>query len=110
MTEILRGGVYFAHLPGVGDKPVLVVSWNALNMGLRSPVVCRITRTERERSFPTYVPLAAGEAGLPDDSYVLCHDLTTIRAGDLRSEIGLLPVAAMQRVELALRRALDLGT
>lgn len=107
--EILRGGLYFAHLPGLGDKPVLVVSWNALNMGLRSPVVCRVTRTERERSFPTYVHVSAGEGGLSEDSYVLCHDLTTIRSKDLRRQIGMLPVAAMRRVEFALRRTLDLG-
>jgi mRNA-degrading endonuclease toxin of MazEF toxin-antitoxin module len=109
VIEVLRGGLYFAHLPGVGDKPVLVVSWNALNVGLRSPVVCRVTRPERERRFPTYVQLSAGEGGLPDDSYVLCHDLTTLRTEDLRRQIGILPVAAMRRVELALRRALDLG-
>lgn len=107
--EIHRGGLYFAHLPAVGDKPVLVVSWNALNAGLRTPIVCRVTRTERERSIPTYVPLAAGEGGLPDASYVLCHELTTIRADDLRKEIGRLSGAAMERVERALRRALDLA-
>jgi mRNA interferase MazF len=106
--EILRGGLYYAHLPGVGDKPVLVVSWNALNLGLRSPVVCRVTRTERERAIPTYVYLSAGEGGLAEDSYVLCHELTTIRAEDLRREIGMLPVPLMRRVELALRRTLDL--
>lgn len=107
--EILRGGLYFAKIPGVGDKPVLVVSWNALNKGLRSPVVCRVTRTERERGFPTYVHVSAGEGGLPDDDYVLCHELTTIGAENLRSEIGMLPVAVMRRVEFALRRTLDLG-
>lgn len=109
MMEIKRGGLYFAHLAEVGDKPVLVVSWNALNAGLRSPVVCRVTRTERERSLPTYVSLLAGEGGLPEASYVLCHELTTIRAEDLRKEIGMLSEGAMQRVERALRRTLDLG-
>lgn len=41
--EIVRGRLYDAVFPGVGDKPVLVVSWHALNLGMRSPPVCVVT-------------------------------------------------------------------
>jgi mRNA-degrading endonuclease toxin of MazEF toxin-antitoxin module len=106
--EILRGGIYFAALPGTGDKTVLVLSWDAINAGLRSPIVCQVTTTERERNLPTFVTLPAGAAGLEDDSYILCHELVTLDAEDFRREVGMIPPATLAQVEDALRRALDL--
>lgn len=106
--EIARGGVYYVHLPGVGDKPALVVSWNAINDGLRSPIVCQITRAERERRLPTFVRVSGGTAGLSDDCYVLCHELVTLDTGDFRRALGMLPGPQMVRVEEALRRTFDL--
>ena len=106
--EIVRGGIYFAALPGIGDKTVLVLSWNAINAGLRAPIVCQVTTTERERSLPTYVRLRAGEAGITEDSYVLCHELVTLYAEDFRREVGMIPPPVLVQVEAALRRALDL--
>ena len=106
--EIVRGGLYFAGLPGVGDKRVLVVSWNAINAGLRSPIVCLITSTQRARSLPTSVRVAAGEAGMGEDSWILCHEIATIDGETFRSEIGVLPPPLLVQVETALRYALDL--
>jgi mRNA-degrading endonuclease toxin of MazEF toxin-antitoxin module len=106
--EILRGGIYFAALPNVGDKAVLVLSWDAINVGLRSPIVCQVTTRERERSLPTFVPLPAGAAGIEADSYILCHELVTLDAEDFRREVGMVPPAILVQVEDALRRALDL--
>jgi mRNA-degrading endonuclease toxin of MazEF toxin-antitoxin module len=106
--EILRGGIYFAALPGIPDKTVLVVSWDAINAGLRSPIVCRVTTTERERSLPTFVALPAGAAGIEADSYILCHELVTLDAEDFRREVGMIPPAILVKVEDALRRALHL--
>ena len=106
--EILRGGIYYAALPGVGDKTVLVLSWDAINAGLRSPIVCQVTTTERERHLPTFVPLPAGAAGIEADSYILCHELVTLDAEKLRREVGMIPPPILAQVESALRRALDL--
>jgi mRNA-degrading endonuclease toxin of MazEF toxin-antitoxin module len=108
-VDVVRGGVYYAELPGIGDKTVLVVSWNAINSGLRSPIVCQITTTDRERALPTYVALAAGDGGLREDSYVLCHELVTLDADDFRRQLGVLSPASLLRVEAALRAALDLS-
>lgn len=107
--ELVRGGVYFARLPYVEDpKAVLIVSWNAINAGMRSPIVCQVTRTDRPRTLPTYVFLEAGEGGLPDESYVLCHALTTLEADDFLRQLGEVSPAAMLNVEAALRRTLEL--
>jgi mRNA interferase MazF len=106
--EIVRGGLYFAGLPGVGDRRVLVVSWNAINAGLRSPIVCLVTSTQRARSLPTSVRVAAGEAGMGEDSWILCHEIATLDGETFRSEIGVLPPPLLVQVETALRYALDL--
>jgi mRNA-degrading endonuclease toxin of MazEF toxin-antitoxin module len=106
--EIRRGGLYYAEFPDVGDKVVLVVSWDAINHGMRSPIVCLVTSTVRERSLPTDVALPRGTAGNDKDSWILCHELATLDAEDLREEVGRLPAAWIVQVEDALRYALDL--
>ena len=106
--DIRRGGLYYAAFPRVGDKLVLVVSWDAINHGMRSPIVCLVTSTVRERSLPTDVPLPGGTAGNDKDSWILCHELATLDAEDLREEIGRVPAALIVQVEEALRHALDL--
>jgi mRNA interferase MazF len=106
--EILRGGIYYAAFPVIGDRPVLVLSWDAINAGLRSPIVCQVSTTKRERHLPTFVPLPADAAGLETDSFILCHELATLRAERFRREVGMVPPAILVQVEEALRRALDL--
>jgi mRNA-degrading endonuclease toxin of MazEF toxin-antitoxin module len=106
ITEIVRGGIYYADY-GAGDRTVLVVSWDAINHGMRSPIICQVTKTERERNLPTFVAIPAGEAGLEYDSYVLCHELLTLDLEDFRREVGMLSVPRLLEVEVALRRALD---
>jgi mRNA interferase MazF len=105
---IHRGGVYFAALPTIGDKPVLVVSWDAVNRGLRQPIVARVTSAARRRTLPTHVELEAGEGGLTEPSVVLCHELVTLREDAIRRQAGTLPLGRLIEVDYALRRALDL--
>jgi mRNA-degrading endonuclease toxin of MazEF toxin-antitoxin module len=107
-VDIARGGVYYVDLPGAGDKPALVVSWNAINDGLRSPVVCQITTTDRARTLPTFVAISAGIAGLEEPGYVLCHEIVTLDVEDFRREAGMLPAPLLLQVEEALRRTFDL--
>lgn len=105
---IVRGGLYFAAFPDVEDKRVLVVSWDAINHGMRSPIVCLVTAAPRERSLPTNVRVPAGEAGMDEDSWILCHEIATLDAEDFRREVGVLPAPLLVQVEAALRQALDL--
>lgn len=105
---VLRGGLYFAAVGDLGDKRVLVVSWDAINRGIRSPIVCLVTSTVRSRALPTDVHIPAGVAGMETDSWVLCHEILTLDADDFRREIGELPAPLLVEVEAGLRRALDL--
>ena len=104
-----RGDVYYVNLQGVGMKLGAVVSWDSINRGMRQPIIARITRRERERSLPTYVELQPGEGGVRETSYVLCHELLTLREDDFTERLGILPLGRLLQVEAALKRALDLG-
>jgi mRNA-degrading endonuclease toxin of MazEF toxin-antitoxin module len=107
-VRVARGGVYYAGLPEIGDKPVLVVSWDPVSNGMGSPIVCLITSTDRVRALDTHVLVDASDSGLEYDSYILCHELATLDAGDIRRHVGQVSVSTLVKVELALRRALDL--
>ena len=106
--HVERGGVYYALTVHGGERPVVVVSADALTRALRKPVVCEITTTDRGRSFPTVVPLAAGEGGLDRDSFAVCHEIATIGLEWFRREIGILPVDRIDEIDRALAAALDL--
>lgn len=105
----LRGAVWWARIPEVGDKPVVVVSGRAVNEGLSNVIVARITAVGRDRSLPTFVGLEASEiGGLPERSFVICHDLFTLPKDNLLEHAGTLGAHRLLDIEDALRRALDL--
>lgn len=103
-----RGAVWFVEIPGVGDKPALIVSWQPVQQALGAAIVARITSAQRRRSLPTAVPLSAGDGGLDAPGYVVCHDLFTIDRALFRRFSGMLSPQTLLAVEEALRRALDL--
>lgn len=105
--SLTRGAVWWAAIPTLGNRPVVIVSAQALNRALSEVTVARITAVERERGIPTFVALQAGEV-LPDRSFVICHNLFTIPTSELRDRIGELSPSRMVEVEDALRAALDL--
>ena len=96
-------------VPGVGDKPALIVSWQPIQEALATAIVARITSVEKKRSLPTAVRLEGGDGGLERPGYVLCHDLLTIDRSRFRRYSGDLSVAKLLEVERALRQALDLS-
>jgi mRNA-degrading endonuclease toxin of MazEF toxin-antitoxin module len=106
-----RGFIYHGFLRDMPDdpKPVLVVSSNAVNRGLQ-PIVAQVTRTERVRNLPTYVVLEPGEGGVPERSYVLCHELATLADEDLGEHPWgpMIPLEKLVAVERALMDALDI--
>lgn len=104
-----RGAVWFVAIPGVGDKPALIVSWQPIQRSLGAAIVARITSVERKRSLPTIVRLEPGEAGLERGGYVVCHDLFTLDRAVFRRHVGALSPLKLAEVDHALQRALDLA-
>jgi mRNA-degrading endonuclease toxin of MazEF toxin-antitoxin module len=109
LTRRRRGDIYYAELGDIGRKPVLVVSWDAINDGLKRPICALITSVDRERALPTYVAIEPNESGLRETSYVLCHALATLVEEVLDpAPVGTLPPWRMTQVT-ALSTALDLA-
>ena len=119
---ILRGQVYFVDLnptrgrETAGRRPVLVVSANAIN---RQPlVVTVVVGTDAKnvpRDYPTNVRVTARETGMPLDTVFLCFQLRSLdpnRFVDQRTKrpalAGVLPPAAMARIDTALKSTLAL--
>ena len=59
-----RGAVWTARLPGVGPKPVVIVSDRAVTLALH-PIVARVTSVERQRAIPTAVATRTGRGRRP---------------------------------------------
>jgi mRNA-degrading endonuclease toxin of MazEF toxin-antitoxin module len=104
-----RGAVWTARLPGIGLKPVVIVSDRAVTLALH-PIVARVTSVERERVVPTAVAIEPGEVeGLPQHSYVLCHDLVTLNDGDLVQRLGVVPTQRLLDIENRLAFVFRIG-
>src|SRR5712692_445107 len=113
---IRRGEIYFVNLNPVegreqaGNRPVLVLSRNAIN---RLPLVVTVAVGTKganiSRDYPTNVRVSPEESGLSMETVFLCFQVRSLdpkrfpqnRAGKLSDE-------AMERVENAVRYSLDL--
>lgn len=110
-----RGDVFEARLDPVegseqaGNRPVIVVSRDAINEA--SPVVvvvpCTAVKGER-RLYPSQILLRAPEGGLRADSIALGEQIRAVSTTRLRARWGTLSPEAMRRLERALLITLDL--
>jgi mRNA interferase MazF len=103
----LRGEVWDARLPSVGEHPVVILTVNPLIARLSSVSVAVVTGTEGPDA--THVLLGA-DAGLTKypASFVNATDLHTISQARLRRRRGLLHPAELARVEEGIRLTLGL--
>lgn len=102
-----RGQVYWLDLPGIGRRPWLVVSNDAINrnQALEQVIAVRITTTTRSRHLPTVVPLGADE---PLTGCVLAGTVMQLRRGWFVAPAGALSSATMRAVDDALKEVLSL--
>lgn len=103
----LRGEVWEAHLPRVGDHRVVVLTINALSSRLSAVTVALITGNEGPPT--THIPVDS-DAGLTgyDVSYVNATDLHTVDKPRLHRRRGLLGPGEMAALEEAIRLYLGL--
>lgn len=102
MNPPLHGQVFRVDL-GHGAKPWLIVSNNQRNRNLDTVIGARITTTGRHASLPTIVALTHDD---PLVGYVVCDDLVPLYRDELTTRLGVLTVATMRQVSVALRIAL----
>ena len=105
-TSLVRGVVYAATLPQVGDeKYYLVVSNNRRNANFPQVLAVRLTTTPKQPR-PSVVELGHPE---PFVGRAVCDDIETLWDDEVRRELGALSPAAMARIEDGLRAALGMG-
>jgi len=112
-----RGDVCWARLePRSGSeqrgrRPVVVVSHDAFNEidAWRSVIVVPLTTSARQGARgPTVVPLPPEQTSLPQESFALCHQVTTLDRAKLKPPIGRLGEDALQRIGRGVVVACDL--
>jgi mRNA interferase MazF len=109
-----RGTVVEVSLdPSVGreymkTRPCLVVQSDLLNKYSQVTIVAPITGAESAKQGPTHVRIGKGEAGLPKDSLVVCHQLRTVDESRLGKVYGQVRPETMLKVMEALRIVLDM--
>jgi mRNA interferase MazF len=112
--QFFRGEIWEANLDPVagreqeGSRPVLIISDDYFNLGpLDMAIVLPITKTLR--GWPSRVPIAKGEGGLPLPSEIQCDQMRTIDIIRLRNPYGsAISPATMAKVEYVLRMLLGL--
>jgi mRNA interferase MazF len=110
-----RGDVYKARLDPsegseqAGDRPVVVMSRDAINQS--SPVVVIVPITDRNhkaRIYPSHVILKAGEGGLTKESIALAEQVRAINKTRFTGYLGHLSNGSITQIGAALKITLDL--
>ena len=90
------------------ERPALVISSDSLNPHSLDVCVLPISTAEH-RAFSLRPKLHAGEGGLIRESWVKCDQPTTVEKQlVIYPPLGSLVLASMQRIEAAVKVALDL--
>jgi mRNA-degrading endonuclease toxin of MazEF toxin-antitoxin module len=90
---------------------VIVISHDGFNQtpGWKSIIVAPIsTSASQSRRGPTVIKIPPGAGGLPKESFVVCHQVTTLDRAKLTKRVGTLPPEILRQVELGLKAAIDL--
>ena len=109
-----RGQVWVVHFdPTVGHetkktRPALVIQNDIGNRHSPVTIVAAITSATGGKTYPTEVPIRAGEAGLTADSLILLNQIRSIDKQRLMKRLGTLEAEAMVRVDSALAVSLGL--
>ena len=115
---MIRGSVHWADLvPRSGSeqrgrRPVVIVSHDGFNRvrAWRSLIVVPLTTSEVQmRRGPSAIYLRASRTGLPLDSVVLCHQVTTLDRGKIGARIVALDLETIALIEVGLLHAMDLS-
>lgn len=112
---IRRGQVWWADLgvprgasPGF-ERPVVVIQANGFNKTNINSVIIAISTTNlRLGRMPGNVVIAAGIAGLQEDSVINVTQLFTVDKTDLLELLGNIPHNTMEQIDKGLRLVLAL--
>ncbi len=98
-----RGEIWFAAVPGGGDRPVLVLTRDPVADRVGRVVVAALTRTRR--GVVSELPLRVAEDDVPADCVASFDNLHTLPRPAFRRRLTALSPARMARACRALRAA-----
>jgi len=116
MGAIKRGEVWRFRLdPTVGSelqkvRPCVIIQRDAANRVSPTTIVCPISSVKRpNQSNQLNVPIQKGEAGLSQDSVVICNQIRTLDTSRIvGNALGVVSAQTMILIEDGLRAILDL--
>jgi mRNA-degrading endonuclease toxin of MazEF toxin-antitoxin module len=103
---VARGQIWWADIGLSEKKRFVIVSNNVRNSKLQDVLGARIT-TANKPPIPSIVEFAPGEIDQPR-CFVVADDIVPLLKEQLNQSVGALTPHQMQRVDDALRAALDL--
>jgi mRNA interferase MazF len=105
LSLVDRGDIFDADIPGLGVRPVVVITRQVAIPVLSAVAVVMVTSTVR--GIPSEVPLNS-EHGLAHSCAASCDNLFTLAKARLHNRRGSLPAEDLDRLDHALRFALQL--
>lgn len=105
MSLIDRGDIFDGDVPGLGMRPVLIVTRQVAIPVLSSVTVALVTSTVRGIASEV---LLNSEHGLPHPCAANCDNLFTVSKARLVNRLGSLSFEDVKRLDDALRFALQL--
>jgi mRNA interferase MazF len=100
---VQRGEIWFAAVPGGGDRPVLVLTRDPVADRIDRVVVAALTRTQR--GVVSELLLTAAQDDVPSDCVVSFDNLHTLPRSALRRLLTTLSAPRMARACRSLRAA-----
>ncbi len=82
-----------------GIRPAVILQDDTLSQHLPTTIVVPLTTKVKRLAIETTLFLPAGEAGLPQDSVVLCHQVQVRGQARLLSFVGTLSDTRMREIE-----------
>ncbi len=113
-----RGELYWASLvprsgsEQQGRRPVVTISNDGFNEvpTRRSIIVIPVSRSPRQaQRGPSMVLLPAAETGLPENSWAVCHQITTLDRSKITTRIGALSGDLIGKLEAGIAAACDIS-
>jgi mRNA interferase MazF len=98
---VQRGEIWFAAVPGGGDRPVLILTRDPVADRIGRLVVAALTRTRR--GVVSELPLTVEEDNVPSDCVVSFANLHTLPRSAFRRRLGALSEGRMVQTCRALR-------
>jgi mRNA interferase MazF len=108
--EVVLVDWLYSDRTGSKIRPALVVQADFLNGRIADTVLVSITRTDRAAGTTEVLldPAVETRSGLRHRSVASCSNLVTVDQAIIIRTLGRLSVTAMQQVDAALKKALDL--